>query len=82
MTSPEKSFTTLKSGHLLLRMGRIWNFIRIEFQIEYNRNFEYESNIETNMNIEWLLIRLEYNRDVLPGGGVITWPRAMFLFNL
>ena len=44
----------------MLRMGRIWNFMRIEYRIEYPRNFEYESNIETNTNIQWLPIRLEY----------------------
>ena len=40
----------------ILRMGRIWNFIRIE----YPRNFEYESNIES-----------EQCREVLPACGVI-----------
>ena len=53
-----------------VRMRLIWNFIRIEHRIEYRRNFEYESNIESNKNIQWLQIRLEYTercRDVLPG---------------
>ena len=43
-----------------LRKGRVWNFSRIEYRIEYPRNFEYESNIESNTNIQWLQIRLEY----------------------
>ena len=42
-----------------VRMGRIWNLIRIEYQIEYRRNFEHESNIGSNKNIQWLQIRLE-----------------------
>ena len=36
------------------RMGRIWNFVRIEYP------WNYESNIESNTNIQWLQIRLEY----------------------
>ena len=71
VTRPEKCFNTLKRGHLLLRMGRMHNFIRIEYRIEYPRNFEYELNIESNTNFQWLLMRSEY-----------TWPRAMFLFSL
>jgi len=43
-----------------VRMGRFWNFIRNEYRIEYRQNFEYESNIESNKNIQWLQIRLEY----------------------
>ena len=41
---------------LQLRMGRIRNFIWIKYQIIYPHNFEYKSN----MNIQWLQIRLEY----------------------
>ena len=56
----------------ILRIGRIWNFHRIEYRIEYPRHFEYESNIKTNSNIQWL--QIDYNteryRYVLPGRGV------------
>ena len=40
------------SLHFTLRLGRIWNFTRVEYQIIYPRNFEYE----WNANIQWLQI--------------------------
>ena len=43
----------------VLRMGRIWNFTRIEYRLEYPQHFGYKSNIKSNTNIQWLWIRLE-----------------------
>ena len=39
---------SLSSGNLLVHTvirGRIWNFIQIEYRIEYHKNFEYELNV-------------------------------------
>ena len=56
----ERNVSSVDVWHWRVRMGRIWNFIRIEYRIEYPRNFEYESNFESNTNIRLLQTRLEY----------------------
>jgi len=52
--------TVLRLALVPQRIVRIWNFIRIEYRIENSRHIEYETNIESNTDIQWLQIRLQY----------------------